>query len=524
MKIISRLNHYKIWLLGILLIISIGVRLPGVYSPAIRYDEAITLLETAGNARPSWPQKPELASTAKNQFKGTPTLSQIAEDLRQTDVHPPVYYWILSLWRRWLGFSIETSRIFSLVCSIGTVVVLYLLLQAGKIERPLVPSLVFAISSGAIYAGHDARPYALASLLIGTGTLFAYLASEAKNRNRTRLVVYSIVMAICCGIAFQTNYLTLFPVSIILLWFLINLWSRSKLLAIASLLVTVSICLIGFPSFLKQLGARPGQNVGFIGFLPEIVKILKMNLMIIWTPIFTSIELNLVFAGIFILILIILIGITISYIRRYYSQINRKLLVLFLGLAVAPTIGVMLLDFLSNKNLISPRYLLFAGPALAVIITYGIARPISSQPRLIKFLLPIFLGLQLTGINWGLERSPAQGGSNLRSLARTIKASSSSSNVVVVGKGYGRGDPGSAIYELAPETMVVVLGEDSNLEELEYSIQNYEDIWIIFSQDSKTASIENNLLNRLQKTGSYTKVSVQKSAIHLRKRLQKLRN
>ena len=83
----------------------------------------------------------------------------------------------------------------------------------------------------------------------------------------------------------------------------------------------------------------------------------------------------------------------------------------------------------------------------------------------------------------------------MRSLAITIKTSSSPSHIVVIGKGYGRGHPGSVIYELDDEAMIVVLGKDSNLEELKSNLQEYDDIWIVFSSDRKTVDIENNLLN-----------------------------
>ncbi|BAY20378.1 hypothetical protein NIES2100_01190 [Calothrix sp. NIES-2100] len=518
MNIISRVKHQKTWLLVILLIIALGVRLPGLYSRAISYDEAITLLETAGNVPPSWPYQPVPASEVQKQFKGTPTLSKIAEYLRQTDVHPPFYFWLLSLWRRWLGFSIETSRIFSVVCSLGNVLVLYLVLQAGQIERPLIPCLVFAISSSAIFAGHDTRPYALASLLIGMGTLFAYLATEAKNRNKTRLVVYSTAMALCCGLAFLTNYLSLFPIGIILLWFTINLWFGARLLAILSPLMAISICLTGLQTWLTQLNARPDQSTGFLGFFREIAKIISRNLFIIWTPAFTNKELKLVLMLLFIVVVLILIGLSIAAIQRYYSQTNRKLLLLFIGLAVAPSIGIFLLDFISKKNLHGYRYFFFAVPALSVLITYGITKPIFSQKVWIRYLLPILLCIQLTGVNWGLETIPSQTGSNFRSLARTIKASSSS-HVVVVGNGFGRGHPGAVIYELAPETMIVVLSKNSNLEKLQRNIQNYQDVWIVPSSERPTASIEKKLLNLIQTSQQYTSKPHQDLAVHFQKRL-----
>lgn len=493
----------KVWILGILLIVSVGVRLPGLVSRTITYDESITLLETAGHAGLSPLEKPTLAGIAKKRFVGTPTPSEIATVLRQSDIHPPVYYWLLSFWRRWLGSSLETARIFSLLCSTGTVLALYLLLQAGKFERPVIPSLIFSISSGAVLAGHLARSYALASLLTGMSALFAYLASEA-NGNRFRLALCAIAMALCSATAFQTNYLTLFPASVILLWFLICLWPVSRLAAVLFPLATVSIWFVEILLFPPQLGVRPQYSSGSIGIFPEIAKIFIMNLLVLWRAVNDRLGL------VFIVVLSILIGSSAIYVWRHWSKINRKLLLLVAGLAFAPAAGILLLDLLFNKNLPSLRYYLLAGPGMAVICTYGI-----TKQHLTRFLLIVLIGLQLLIINWGREQTPGWQGSDLRSIAGIIKDVSSHPYIVIIGAGYGRGHPASVIYELDPETMIIVVGKNSNLKELQSDIQRYDEVWILPSSDGQTAIVENELLNRLRGSGRYTNVSSQRSAIRL---------
>ncbi|MEM9090656.1 MAG: hypothetical protein AAGC93_18150 [Cyanobacteria bacterium P01_F01_bin.53] len=541
MENLAIFKRSRIWLLILLLMVAIGVRIPGLVSRAIWYDESITLLETAGHAIPNWPQQPIPASIAQEKFEGTPTFVKLADDLRRTDVHPPVYYWLLSLWRRWLGFSIETARLFSLICSIGTVLSLYCLLKAGKFEQSFVPTLVYALSTGAVLMGHEARAYALASLFIGLGALFAYLASEmtsernsrqvvhkSRSDNKSRLVIYAVAMALCCGVAFQTNYLALFPVSIILLWFVIYLWSTLRLLTLFFPMMAVSIWLIGFPSFLTQLSARPQAAAGFIGFLPEVGKILKMNIGVVWTPIFDSSGLTVVFGG----VLIVLLGTSFRQILGYWSNTNRKLLLLLLGLALSPSVGLFLMDVLSDKNLNAYRYLLFAGPALTALLTYGLthSRPVGLPARLFarvpsrfpvrltgrKILLLVLLGLQLIGINWGTERTRGWGGSHFRSLASTIQASSSASTIVVIDAGGGRGYAGPVVYELAPTTMVSFLLKDSTVSEMYASLQQYDDIWLLYSSASKTAELKRDLLNELEKAGYRTQQqSAQGKPLHL---------
>lgn len=65
--------------------------------------------------------------------------------------------------------------------------------------------------------------------------------------------------------------------------------------------------------------------------------------------------------------------------------------------------------------------------------------------------------------------------------------------------------------------MVVVFDKDSNLEELQFILQNYKDIWIVSSYTPRTAIIENELLSRLQKSGRYEEIFRKGVSIHLRK-------
>ncbi len=130
-SITTVLQRKDLLALAILVLITLAVRVPGVFSRAIWYDEAITLLETAGNANPSWSEFPTPARTQKELLTGSPTLKEVAAGLRETDVHPPVYYGLLSIWRRLAGESIETARLFSVFSSTATVCLLYLLLRVS---------------------------------------------------------------------------------------------------------------------------------------------------------------------------------------------------------------------------------------------------------------------------------------------------------------------------------------------------------------------------------------------------------
>ncbi|MCP5095602.1 MAG: glycosyltransferase family 39 protein [Chloroflexi bacterium] len=486
----------NVWILMLLLIISIGVRLPGLFSRAIWYDEAITMLETAGNAVTTWPKEPVTAIDAKNQFVGSPTLQQIASDLRRTDIHPPVYYWLLSGWRQLFGASLEMARLFSLVASVGSVFTLYLLLQRGKVDYPIVPSMIYAISTGAVYAGHETRAYALTVFFIGLAALFAYLSVETGKKR----LIYAVGMAIFGGLAFQTNYLALFPAGFVFLWFFVNQWSKSKLVAIFVPLLGVSIWLIGFASFLPQLSARTGQNVGFLGFGEELSKLLELNLIITWNSAETELK----------WLFVLLIGFSIIQLYRHWSEINQKLMLLLLGLGFSPSVGLLLLDLLFDKNLPQQRYLILAGPGLIAILVFG-----ANRHMVTRILLVWVIGLQLTAVNWGQEISDGWPGSSLRSAAATVSASETS-HIAIVGAGHGRGFPGSVIYELSNDTMVLVVGKGSDLEDVAETVLCYDEIWFFRPQEDKTTHIEDALLTILRASGKFKNEELeQKAVIHL---------
>ncbi|HEY9644872.1 MAG TPA: hypothetical protein V6C88_00810 [Chroococcidiopsis sp.] len=513
-----RLRQFQIALLIALLSVAIAVRLPGLTHRAIWGDEAITLMETAGHPIPAWPKVPTPAEVIQVQiFQGTPTLGKIADDLRRTDVHPPLYYWCLALWRRWFGFSLETARAFSLLCSVATVLTLYLSLRICKLQNPLIPTLVYALSSISVNAGHDARDYALASLWVVAGVLFALLADRAGNfrwdgnpHTPQRCAVYTTAMGLCCGAAFQTNYLALFPTSVTLLWFAISLWPRSRRLALAGPLLSIAIWLAGWPILSTQLGARTGQAVGFRGVWADLSQLWLANMQMIAAPARASqMQLPTVCVGLLFVALLVITGFQLI---KHRANPSRRPLALMVALALVPSMGLFALNVIANKHLSSARYIMLAAPFLSVCLAYGISTLRFSMRYLGTMLLVLLIGLQLVAINWGDESTYLQGGTNLRSFAQTVNASSTSPLVMVSrGFDYGRGGQGALIYELSPPTIAVSVGNNSTLDELPFSLEPYADVWLaLFPKFSKSGGAT--ILSSLRQSPDYVEVPVERES------------
>ena len=193
--------------------------------------------------------------------------------------------------------------------------------------------------------------------------------------------------------------------------------------------------------------------------------------------------------------------------------------VLICGLAVAPSLGLALLDALFNKRSIFPLYLTFAGPALAVVLCYPIA---ASRRVWVRVLGTLALSsMFLLGINWGFEEGsviPNQGG--VRSMAREVGRSGRESEIVVIDEGWGRSNPASVVYEQDPETVILCFGRGTNFATLWQEVRRYEDVWIVRSFDDNGESIRlgSELIRELASSGSYERELSNHRFTHFRRR------
>jgi hypothetical protein len=203
------------------------------------------------------------------------------------------------------------------------------------------------------------------------------------------------------------------------------------------------------------------------------------------------------------------------------------------GLALAPSLGVLALDIAFSKNLGKASYVLFAGPAVSVLLALGAVHrwqcdsnarrwPGPWLDRLGRCALAFFIGLQLTGINFDLERTPEFAGSALRTLTRKLEASTAES-VVVIGAGHGRGDPASIIYEMKPDTTVCVIDGETDVDALKSELERYDEIWIVFAKGRMTAAVEEELVSALSADKSYRVLTATKRIAHLRRGLKSSR-
>lgn len=504
-------------LLLAVLVAAILVRVPGLLERSIWFDEAHTLLVIAGSATVSWPSEPRPAHLlAEKVFGSDASFGKIADNLRRTDVHPPGYFWALSIWRNAFGSFLEAARALSLVCSLGTIVVLFSLLCFAGYPRPSIPTVIYALSASAVYFGNEARPYALACLLVMVGVLLAYLS--AKTKSATKRTAWTLVAAASLGLAFHVNYLTIFPSGAVLVWLVLADRSTSPKRAIGACAVFALLVAAALPILTDQIGSRADQLAGFVGVGPELQALLFQQFLIIWSPGGVPTPTSLfVFVG--------LVGLVVSsgvlLVRRWPTE-NRSFWLLILGLFLAPSLGVFMLDLIFDKHLHYPRYAMLAAPAASVLLGHGLVC-LSNRHRwlgggLLSVLIAILAIPSLKAGEVPRHRYPRGHTSDW------IAAVPEDSDVVVaIGAGYGRGEPTAILYELTTrknggDVNVLVLEKGDSPERAFRLVQSYRHVWVFRSAHGKTVSEEEQVIKLLSEAPSFQRGEVIGRVTHFARR------
>jgi 4-amino-4-deoxy-L-arabinose transferase-like glycosyltransferase len=407
------------WAAASAVLIGAGVLLATAALRGAEYDEGYTLLLAAGTPRPAWPAGIFTAAEARAVFAGHAGLADIARELRATDVHPPLYFWTVAVWRWLVGPSLFGVRLLSVLYG-----VLALALVGGVARLARIPpagAILLTVGCyGFAYTGAIARDFALAQALSLAGVWLALRADvkqdsppplagggwgeglvpgshrslvprrplppppSLKGRGRvfhvfhvfdvflrpTPPVLLALAAGLCLGAATLSNYLAAFVAGAVLLWLL----PRPRLWLAASADFALFLpAYLWF--FLAQRTSRPGQFPAFslIGSLPRLAQYTAANLfgglpLYVPTGATTAVAAGLASIGVLLLALAALRW------RRIAAPRPRRLLTLA---ALAPPVGLLLLGLACNSTPIELRYIAFATPFAALLLAGALA----SLPR-----------------------------------------------------------------------------------------------------------------------------------------------
>jgi hypothetical protein len=525
MTLMLKLRYTDACCCALLIVAALVFSLPGIFHRSIWYDEAITMVSMAHQNTTAWPRGPQPAANYKKNFEGNLSLSQIATALKRSDIHPPLYFWSLSKWRQAFGTSLESVRIHSLAYFIIGIIVLYCLLRESGLKRPLIPALMFSIAYSAAHLSGEARAYSLANTLVIIGAYFAYRSTPDAGGNRFKYVYCSFAMALASGAAFLTNYLAIFPVTALFAWFIwqhsISAQEKRKPFAFIYPLIGMAICLLWVPVLMKHLGARPHQAAGYLGFYNEVIKVVWMNILGLFSfqPnnfqfLFHWKIIQIVYQAMIFATLLVLLLTTVMFSIKKYRQMNGRLFSLLVVLAIAPSAGLFALDFLFDKNLNAVRYLFFGLFPIVVLLYWGICH--MKSKAIVIVTLSVAITLQLLGNNWASVHAHHHNGSYWREFAQHVENSAEKNKIVVIMAGFGRGIPSAVTYELNDDQTVMVAHKDDNIDELMQTLKGYRELWFALAFDDPAyRGFQSTLINGLLQTGRWQLATNQKGYVCL---------
>ncbi len=322
------------------------------------YDEQYTLFLTAGTARPAWPDAVFLASTVTQAQRGHASLTALGHDLRSTDVHPPLYFWAVSLWRRVAGWQLFAARLFSVLCGLISLAAVGRIARHSGI-RPL-PAMALTLGSyGFAYTSVIARGFAPALVLI----LYGVAVLTGTRRWQGQLAAGALFGAACC-----CNYLSVFVAV------------AAGVAAGAWLMVPAAAPFLALDAWFlsTQHGSRTGQFVPFdlLSALPRLIAYQVANLFG-GLPLYVDGT-----ARILVGVAVAAVGFgLLAAVLRARPWSHGPVVRLLLSAAIAPAAGLLLLGAAFDNTPIELRYLAFGIPFLALLAAWACGPQPSADGR-----------------------------------------------------------------------------------------------------------------------------------------------
>ncbi len=369
----------------------------GAVLRSAEYDEGYTSLVTSPVPRPAWPEGAFTPRDVAPVLEAVVPPAEVARQLRETDVHPPLYFWAAGLLRQAGLTELGALRAFSVLCAVAAVAAFMAAAGLAGIP-PLAAGLLTALSYGFAYTGGVARGFALAHLMLGLAALAVVLAWRRNS------AVAAGAAGLAAGLASFTNYLAAFPAAALLGWLLIAPglgWARLRLLAVAAV-PFLALQLANLSYFLPQRGSRPEQFEPF-AILPALKLLGQFNAANLFggLPLYADgvarLALGAGLAG-----LLLAGAVAVAWRWRGLGPTRW----LWLGGFAAPSAGLLLLGALAGNTPVELRYLAFAGPFAALLLAGAAGAVAQRHPRAALAGLALLLAVQGAGIA-GMALHPA---------------------------------------------------------------------------------------------------------------------
>jgi hypothetical protein len=428
-------------LLAALLVIGGGAALR-----SIEYDETYTRLVTSPEPRPAWPSAPFSPAEAAPVLEGAVGPVESARNLRETDVHPPLYFWAVS-GLRMAGFtSVEDLRAFSVLLSVGAVAAFMGAAAVAGLPAVLV-GLVTTLAYGFAYTGGVARGFAMAHLLMGLATLGVLLAWRRGRAGPAALG------GLAAGLASFSNYLAAFPAAAVIGWLAIAplpFRQRARLLAAAALpFLAVQLGNLWF--FVAQRDSRTEQFEPFsIASALQLLGQFNAANLFGGLPLYVEGPARLAFGA----ALVGLLAASALAVAWNWRRLGPTRWLWLAGFG-APSVGLLLLGAVFGNTPIELRYLAFAAPFAAGLIAAAAA----AMPRRVAApSVGVLVGVQLAGAV-GMMVHPATQQTYRDALEALAPALGPGTLLLVPNGNDGVGIVGAVLAEAPADQRILVLRE-----------------------------------------------------------------
>jgi hypothetical protein len=331
-----------LWLLVIVLLVSFGLRVHRLGDKSVWWDEGYS----------TWLARQSFVEIVQGTSR---------------DTHPPLYFWLLHLWREGSSDSEFGLRFLSAGVGLLTVAVTYRLSRAvGNRLIGLLAALLLGISPFHIWWSQEVRMYAPAALL---ATLALWAALRVWDRGRFVDWVLYVLFATAGLYTLYLNVLVLVIINLAWLWVF---WrSARRLTALVRWLSAQMLILLLFaPWLIYALGRIPTWSAASPVSPDLFVKIY-------WTVLTTGIPVNVERYGwLTIPALVAFVAGLVAFLwtERREPRLGRNATLLLLCVLL-PT-GVVYLLSLPREAFFytpptAPRYLVIFAPAFSVLVASG---------------------------------------------------------------------------------------------------------------------------------------------------------
>lgn len=292
-------------------------------------------------------------------------LSDIVHFLRNTDQHPPLYFFGAHYWFKLMGYNDFMARLFSVLAGVTSILAMYLLAKELRNKTVgLIAAALVAFNYFTIFYSQEARNYIFAFLFCNLS--FYYMVKVLKEPTIKKGIGYGLAT----GLFLYTHYYSLFAVAaqvvIVLIFFGMHKQYKSYFQSFGAAAAITLILYFPWLSTLLKIGSlssfwieKPAADF-FIAYFKEYFGHYSLIVYINF------------------LLIVFFLGASVYYSRKknYTKDIplsqNLPLIALLLLVWVVVSYAVPYVRSVMGTPMLFPRYTIITLPAIILAIALGI--------------------------------------------------------------------------------------------------------------------------------------------------------